>query len=212
MFPATRHPLTIRASSLQFRRTRLARFLISPPSFSFRSLRCRCRARPRTHVRRTHAEERKRSHLPLPAVSLFSANVAKCLHFCITATIKPQPSLLSLSLSPSWTSCSTALCSFLPSSVYLYETGLHVEEKNFTSLLSCAIPSLPSSFSSPALPYFYHYASPLLCSSFIPLFYVHPPRSPLLPPVLCFSDFIFIQNFFVFFLLCPLAILFFLLL
>lgn len=120
-------------SSLQFRWTRLSLFLISPPSFSFRSLRCRCRARPRTHVRRTHAEERKRSHLPLPAVSLFSANVAKCLHFCITATIKP-PSSLPLS----WTSPSPALCFFLPSSFYLYETGLCVEEKTFFSFILCS--------------------------------------------------------------------------
>lgn len=56
------------------------------------------------------------------------------------------------------------------------------------------IPCLPSfsSLSSPALPYFYHstiHSDPLLSSSFIPLFYMHPLlllllTSPLLPSVL----------------------------
>lgn len=181
------------------------------------------RARTHTCIQQKWTETHSRAHLPLPAVSLFSANVAKCLHFCITATIN-LPSLLFL-LSPSCTSfscppllfffffnlSSPALChhltlSFCPLFIILCFSdlkqvrGLRVGiKKNLKfSLSSCArfllhILCLPSfsSLSSPALPYFYHsmiHSNPLLSSSFIPLFYMHPLllllTSPLLPPVL----------------------------
>ena len=183
-----------------------------------------------THTQQTHNRNTLRAHLPLPAVSLFSANVAKCLHFCITATINlPSPPL-----SSSFPSCaSSSSCPsnrfftplppllfviiviviilpsrFCPLFIILCFFFLRVEVKekkktflNFLFHLALApgfllhIPCLPSfsSLSSPALPYFYHstiHSDPLLSSSFIPLFYMHPLllllllTSPLLPSVL----------------------------
>lgn len=139
-------------------------------------------ARPRTHARPTHTCRGTERLAPSsPRGVIVFCERCKVFTFLHNSNHKgPLPPL-----SPSWTPCSPALCSFFPSSVCLYEKGVHVEGKNFTSLLSCTIPSLPSSFSSPALPYFYHHTGPLLCSPFIPLFHVHPPGSPLLPPVLC---------------------------
>lgn len=192
----------IEISELQFSQGRLSLSLSLSLSFHLRhspsAPRSAVAAPAPTRTERTHTNGKNmRTHLPLPAVSLFSANVAKCLHFCITAAIKPL-SLLFL-LFPALTSLSLALCyfllplssryslSFCPPSFFRYETGLRVgKKKNLKlkfSLSSCfllRIPCLPSfsSLSSPALPYFYHStinSDPLLSSSFIPLFYMHPP-------------------------------------
>lgn len=168
-------------------------------------------ARPPTYARtNAHAEERKRSHLPLPAVSLFSANVAKCLHFCITAPIKPPPPP---PLSPSWTSRSPALCSFLPSSVHLHETGPLVEGEKKTLLLYYLVQFLPSLLPSHLLPFPIFITTQAPSSAPLSSLYstciLLDPLCSLLSSV-SFSDFIFIQNFFA--VLRPLAVLFFLLL
>lgn len=174
-FPATKHPL----SPLQFGRTRLSLFLISPPSFCFRSLRCRWRARPRTHVRRAHAEERKGSHLPLPAVSLFSANVAKCLHFCITATIKPPPLLCPglLVLLPS--------APFFPHLSFFMKPVCTSRKKLYMSFILCY--SFPPSFlliSCPSLFLSLHKPPPLLL--FHPSILRASSSIPSAPPLILF--------------------------
>lgn len=136
----------------------------------------------RTHARRTHAQERKRSHLPLPAVSLFSANVAKCLHFCITATIKPPPRCGLVSTAP---------CSFLPSSVHLFMKLVSTSRKatfllsccSLSSLLLISCPSLFLSLCEPP-PLLLFHPSVLRASSPVP-------SAPSCP--LSGSDFIFIH-------------------
>lgn len=148
----------------------------------------------RAHAHLQTTETHWRAHLPLPAVSLFSANVAKCLHFCITATIKPA-SLLVLLLS-SRTPLPLALHHFLsstlspphPSHFVLYpslfrsETGLRVgiEKKNFLkfSLSSGAHPWFPPSYSLPSL-----FFIPLISCPSLFLSLLHPLQPP---PLLLF--------------------------
>lgn len=161
-------------------------------------------AHARTHAHPTHTCRGTETLAPSsPRGVIVFCERCKVFTFLHNSNHKAPPPL-----SPSWTSRFRALCSFLPS---LYEIGLHVAEKNVTSLLSCTIPSLPPSFSSPALPYFYHYTSPLSVplSSLYSTCILLDPLCSLLSSV-CLSEFIFIQNLFA--LLCPFAVLFFLLL
>lgn len=131
-------------------------------------------------------------------MSLFSANVAKCLHFCITATIN-LPSLLfppCTSLSPALYYLTTffkLLVIFLPSRFVLCSwffviwiwnrptvSVLDLKKRNFLkfSLSSRARPSFPPSYSLPSLLF-----NPLIsCPSlFLSL---HNPLKP--PPLLLF--------------------------
>lgn len=124
------------------------------------------------------------------------------LHFSFSCPLLPYYFFQALSHLPALSFCPLLmiLCYLDMKQTHCLCVGLKKRETflNFLFHLALAprfllhIPCLPSfsSLSSPALPYFYHFtihSNPLLASSFIPLFYMHPLlllTSPLLPPVL----------------------------